>query len=452
MRRIAALALAALVCLCLYACGEKPPGPEKSSVLLTLYADKQPLRIVTQQEGVTVTLQQMEFEPTLLFMRPYMDVWEETLEPGREYEFPAEVFLGETIPHYQLLARQGENMAVRHLMLDMKDGNEIFEIEGGPWAPAPIDENSAMINLCRAAAVASGDMDNISYWYIVANAISTQRGVYNEWPPDDTETGAYHVPGWLVDAYADALFPGVEMPSPLDSGAWVGYANAEYLVYLAYSTWIWGDYKGAKQNPDGTWDVTITITLEDFDEDYEEVIKLAPNKEYNPNSPFEYHIVGLRSEPPEGYEPPEPAPPPPGYIVGAWCAPVKRGHMAWLEIYVDGMAGLYLGDDESDQVYEIYNGLVSYEPGHVSETSVELDMRFDLGWHIYESDDGSPVAGVPDSYKGTYILRHDWEGGQQVLHVTTKSGDELFGQKELKLLWTPKTLEGGSMVDMEAMG
>jgi len=446
MKRFIAILCAALpACLC-FACGQvKPrPTPVPSALLLTLYADTKPmLRIVTQQEGVAVALQKLEYEPTVGFLRPIADEWEETLTPGREYEIHKE--LAELIPEYRLLVRQGENMAIHNLSEDLKDGNEVFEIEGKPWRPAPIDENSPMINLCRAAAVSPKE-EQYDYWYAVSNAITTQRGVYNEWPPDDPESGAYRVPAWLFEAYAAALFPDTDMPEYVDWD-WVGYddTNEEYLAYLSYSTWIWADYKSAKQNPDGTWDVTVTISAEGSDETMDEVIKLAPNAAYNPNSPFEYHIVGM-PEP----QPPEPAIPPPGFIVGTWrAAQAKPRHAAYLEIYEDGIAGLYLGDDESGQLYEIYRGLVACDPSQESETSWELYMRFDLDWYIYEGE----TDPVPERYSGDYTLRHAWEGDQQVLHVKANEGaDPLFGKSELKMLWAPKTQQGDFMADIESMG
>ena len=452
MKRITALlCAAALCCLCASCRWVKPDPPPSSTTLLTLYADKAPLRIVTQQEGVTVTLQALEYEPTMDFLRPVEDIWKETLEPGKTYEIEGE--LVETVPQHRLFIQQGENIAVHNLSCDGKDGSEVFEIEGRPWAPTPVDENSPMANLCRAAAVAMNETDNYSYWYAVSNAVSTQRGVYNEWPPDDPETGAYHVPEWLFKAYAAALFPDTDMPEQVD-WEWIGYDDTEkqYLVYPAWSTWIWADYKSAKQNPDGTWDVTITMGTTDDDETMDDIIKLAPNGAYNPDSPFEYHIVGMG----DNYEPPEPTPPPPDIVVGTWRAPVKRGHVAYLEIFADGMAGLYLGDDESDQLYEIYGGTVCpADDTDIEGTGVDylMDMDFSLNWYIYESDDGTPIIGVPDSYKGTYTLRHTWEGHQQVLYVKANdSADPLYGRKELKMLWVPKTEGGGVMTDVEAMG
>jgi len=450
MKRITALLCAAvLCCLCASCRWIKPDPSPPSTTLLALYADKVPLRIMAQQKGVKVTLQALEYEPTLGFLRPIEDIWEETLEPGKEYKIEGE--LAETVPQHRLFIQQGENIAVHNLSYDGKEGNEVFEIEGKPWVPAPVGENSPMVNLCRAAAVAMNETENYSYWYAVSNAISTLRGVYNEWPPDDPETGAYYVPEWLFKAYAAALFPDTDMPERVD-WEWVGYddTNKQYLTYPAWSTWIWADYKSAKQNSDGTWDVTISIGTTDDDKTMDEIIKLAPNDAYNPDSPFEYHIIGMPEE-----EPPEPAVPPPEIVVGTWCAPVKRGHVAYLEIFVDGMAGLYLGDDESDQLYETYYGTVApADDTDIEGTGVDylMDMNFRLGWYIYESDDGTSITGVPDSYTGTYTLRHAWEGDQQVLYVTTNNGDNLYGKKELKMLWVPKTEGGGVMTDVEAMG
>jgi len=449
-RTITALLCAILLAsLCLCACGEKPgpqadPAPKAAAAvpLLTLYADTKPMRIVTQQEGVSVAFQLLEYEPVLNFLRPAGDIWDEVLEPGKDYELETE--LAEGIPQYRIYARKGDLIAVYDLVYDGKDGKEIIEIEGKPWAPAPIDGNSPMVNLCRTAAVAKSDAENYSYSYAVSNAICTLRGVYNEWPPDgDSEAGNYLVPPWLFKAYAAALFPDIDLPEYVD-WMWVGYDDTDevYLAYLAYSTWIWAEYKSAKQNPDGTWDVTVTIGTTEDDGTMDETIKLAPNETYNPDSPFEYHIVDMP-------QPPEPSPPPPEYVVGTWKAPLGSGNVCYLEIFPDGMAGLYKGDANSSQVYEIYNGTVSHMPGNVSEIYTFIDMEFTLNWYIYE---GEGELNLPETFKGTYGFDHDWEGDQQVLRVVTSEGDNLYGKKELKMLWVPKTNQGDCMVDIEAMG
>ena len=200
--------------------------------------------------------------------------------------------------------------------------------------------------------------------------------------------------------------------------------------------------------------MTFTVGTTDDDSTGELAVKLAPNAAYNPNSPFEYHIVGWPAFDYGDDEPPNPAPPPPENIVGTWRAPVKRGQAAWLEIYEDGMAGLYLGDDGSDELYEIYRGAVC----QADDTDVDgdgvdtlMEMEFHLDWYIYESE-GGPVTGVPDNYAGVYNLRTEWEGGQHVLRLTAVEGDALYGKKELKMLWAPKTCGGGNMVDIEAVG
>jgi len=142
-----------------------------------------------------------------------------------------------------------------------------------------------------------------------------------------------------------------------------------------------------------------------------------------------------------------PAPPPPDMVVGTWKAPTKRGYMAYLEIYEDGMAGLYLGDADSDQLYEIYQGTVLSVGDNLDEICMEMD--FDLNWYIYESEDGAPIKGVPDSYKGAYTLRHYWDGDKQMLHLKANDGaDPLFDKKELNMEWTPKTISGSSMILM----
>jgi len=146
-----------------------------------------------------------------------------------------------------------------------------------------------------------------------------------------------------------------------------------------------------------------------------------------------------------------PAPPPPEIIVGTWKAPIKRGHVAYLEIFEDGMAGLYLGDANSDQIYEIYRGTVLSVGKNPNEISME--MEFELEWYIYESEDGSSIAGVPDSYKGIYTLRHYWEGNKQMLHLTANNGaDPLFGKQELFMEWTRITANGDSMTEVISEG
>jgi len=292
-RFIALLSAVLLACLC-FACGNTPvdPGPADPGAeigpLFTLYDDEQSMRVVTQREGVAVALQKLEYEPVLGFLRHVADEWEETLEPGREYELPRVPTAGP--PEYRLFARQGENIG-EHIMTS--GSIEVFEIEGKPWAPAPIDAYSPMIHLCRSAAIAQNEA--YDYWYTVANAITTLRAVDLELPPDDEDSN-YLVPKWLVDAYAAALFPGVDAPGPMIGHPWTNAEYDDYYVGLAYSTWLSAEYKDAKQNPDGIWDVTIKVTAPGEDWEWETVVKLAPNEGYDPDSPFEYHIVGLEAE------------------------------------------------------------------------------------------------------------------------------------------------------------
>ena len=143
---------------------------------------------------------------------------------------------------------------------------------------------------------------------------------------------------------------------------------------------------------------------------------------------------------------PNPAPPPPAVIVGTWKAPVKSGQVAYLEIYVDGMAGLYLGDSNNNELFEIYYGTVLAISEN--EDEVELQMNFHLDWYVYESSDGKPVSGVPDSYNGTYTLRHQKQGNKHILHVNAHDdANPFFNKKELKMELIQKTCIGGSMCD-----
>jgi len=465
MKRTVALALAALLaCLCLSACGEKTPGPEKSDALLTLYTDTRPLRIVTQERGVTVTLQLLEYEPTLGFLRPIADEWEETLEPGREYTIDKE--LAEGIPQHRLYARKENLIAVHDLVYDGKEGAQVFTLEGKPWAPAPIDENSPMIHLCRAAATVSpgGEEDPYTYWYAIACAISGLRAaelalgpdelVPREYDPDEYN-GYYRVPEWLFDSYALALYPGMDVPPIGDYDLWV-----EYHPETRERWWVGGDaydggyraeFKSARQNEDGTWDVTMAVISNYGDEEpYDKVVKLAPNEAYDPGSPFEYHIAGWPDWPEHEYDGPEfDGPPLPENFHGMWTGPVKRGHVAYLEICGDGTAGLYLGDDESTQIYEIYSGWMTEAPTEGSESEgIVAEMHVTCNWHIYESDDGTPID-IPDSYGGLYILR---QYGEALQITAGLDADALFGKDELELFWIPKTLDGSHMVEIEAVG
>jgi len=142
-------------------------------------------------------------------------------------------------------------------------------------------------------------------------------------------------------------------------------------------------------------------------------------------------------------------PAPPGNIVGTWRAPTKPNHVAYLEIDIDGIAGLYLGDANSDQLYEIYRGTVLTVSDNPDEIMIAMD--FDLNWYIYESENGAPITGVPDSYKGTYTLRRYWADDKEMLHVIANDdASPLFGKKELKMEWSPKTEDSGHMVDLES--
>jgi len=450
MKRILALLCAVSLAFLCFACGEKPDDPGKDdsepTALLTLYADAQPLRIVTQKKDVKVTLQKIEHEPTIGFIRAIADEWEETLEPGKEYELPIVPTAG--LPEYRLFVQQGKNIAL-HLLTS--GGDKVIEIEGRPWAPAPIDADSPMIHLARTAAIVPPGDDEYTYWYAIANAIATLRAVDRELEPDelDNEGSWFRVPEWLFEAYALALYPGMDVPPLGDYDLWVTYhpeTHERYWVGLAYSTWIWAQFKGAAQNPDGTWDVAFTVGTTDDDVTGEKIVRLAPNAAYDPNSPFEYHIVGW-PEVDYGDGPIAPDVPPPEVVVGTWVGPVKRGHVAWLEIYPDGMAGLYLGDDESGQLYEIYRGTVSpADDTDMDGMGVDylMDMDFRLDWHIYESGDGTPIN-IPEYYKGLYTLRCEGEA----LYVTAgPDADALFSKGKLELFYTAKTLGGGGMVEV----
>jgi len=143
---------------------------------------------------------------------------------------------------------------------------------------------------------------------------------------------------------------------------------------------------------------------------------------------------------------PNPAPPPPAAIVGTWKAPIKPGgyvnidfYVAFLEIHADGTANLYMGDNECDQLYEIYGGTVLA----LSESAdkIELEMEFGLQWYVYESEDGDVDMGVPDTYKGVYTLRLEQNGNKQILHLKANAdADPLFGNKEYKMERTQRKL------------
>ena len=329
-----------------------------------------------------------------------------------------------------------------------------------------------MIPLCLAAAVVSPGTDPYTYWGAIANAVTFLRSVELKLAPDEKVpkvddpgefNGYYHVPEWLLEAYALALYPDVGLIPIEDYDIWVEYhpeAEEHWWVRqnAAETGYWWPEYKSMKQNPDGTWDVTITLSGAYDDEavPFDKVVTLAPNAAYNPDSPFEYHVAQWPDWPESDDDgPTAPENPPPDFIVGTWRAPVKSGHVAWLEIFSDGMAGLYLGPDDYDELFEIYSGTVT--AGNESEYAVNAVMDFHLNWYIYETGDGTPVTGVPDSYKGSYGLSCDWEGDQRVLYVVVdeimdENTDPLFGKSNLKMLWVPKTCGGGSMVDMEAFG
>jgi len=462
MKRTAALLCAAFLVFLCFACEKTSrdpvPGQEKSIQLLTLYTDTQPMRIVTREKGVKVTLQRIEHEPTVGFIRPIADEWEETLAPGREYELPIVPTAG--LPEYRLFIRQGDVIA-NYLLTS--GGGERFEIEGGPWAPAPIDETSPMIHLCRTAAIVpqdDGDQDLHGYWYAIANAIATLRAVDLDLYPDeavlDDYWDEYHnwfrVTEWLFEAYALALYPGMDVPPLGDYDLWVQYHPETHERYWvgeeAYSDSARAKYKSAAQNPDGTWDVTIAVSYEYSDVIEDRVVTLAPNAAYNPDSPFEYHIVGWPAFTYDGYDGSDfDGPPLPEEFLGTWTGPVRRGQAAWLELFADGTAGLYLGDDGSDQLYEIYIGWMTELPTE-DDNGITAELNVRLDWHIYESGDGMP-ADIPDAYSGLYILRQEGEA----LYITVGlDADALFGRDELELFWIPKTCGGGHMVEIESVG
>ena len=99
-------------------------------------------------------------------------------------------------------------------------------------------------------------------------------------------------------------------------------------------------------------------------------------KGYNPDNPFEYHIVVDEGEWDGSWDA---APPPPDYVVGTWKASLSQYIVAYLEIFEDGMAGLYKGDAESSQIYEIYKGFAAHTADGAGE--IGMSMNFNLDWY-----------------------------------------------------------------------
>ena len=125
-------------------------------------------------------------------------------------------------------------------------------------------------------------------------------------------------------------------------------------------------------------------------------------------------------------------------VIGKWKASAKNNigyeFSIYIEIFVDGTAGLYMGSGDNDGYLETYGGSVRTLSKNAD--GISMEMQFGLTWYVYESDDGEPIKGVPDTYNGVYTLRPEQNGDVRTLHVKAREdADPLYGQTELKMEW-----------------
>jgi hypothetical protein len=187
-------------------------------------------------------------------------------------------------------------------------------ITGETPQPEPLDEFSVMVPIAEAFAEASigwGYTDSKllrsggyrekytdpdTYWYFVQMAVSVL-------PPDpafiydNPELGAVvTVPGSLVDAYKDAMWPNIENPPAADEFRAVPDPETDTYDFTQFGNeTVTFEVLEYENNDDGSGaSITLRVSDDGMDEDPVQTVKviLEPNKAY-PDSPFPYSVTGL---------------------------------------------------------------------------------------------------------------------------------------------------------------
>lgn len=170
------------------------------------------LRLVVDEPGVTVTLEELKYWPGVEWYQPLNTVLEFETVGKRAYEMV--VPLAKERAQYRLLVRNGEQLKRIYLTHNMFSKHHELGYESEDNVVYWIENHEPMSYLLRVYAYwtarKGSDVRYIRplYWRTIATSWSMVMG--NTAPLD--KDGYYHSTEWFFDEFAYALFPGVDWP------------------------------------------------------------------------------------------------------------------------------------------------------------------------------------------------------------------------------------------------
>ena len=190
------------------------------------------VRFTCSQDGVDVVLECVDYIADLDYFHSYMPIFNTSTNAGTVYEFDAS--LSDTLPSYRLYAQKDGLTAVWYLQSELMKESSVFEIKGELCKAQIPDESSPIIVLCKVYArnsVLSGE--DVGYlpeqfWNTVAASVCAVRELHDGVAPE----GKIWLEEWLVNAYAQALFPGQAFPgiNTWDSVEYSAEHNEKYII------------------------------------------------------------------------------------------------------------------------------------------------------------------------------------------------------------------------------
>ena len=250
------------------------------------------VRFTCSQDGIDVMLEAVDYIADLDYFHSYMPIFNTSTNAGTVYEFDA--YLSENLPSYRLYAEKDGFSAVWYLQSELMTESNVFEIKGELRQAQIPDKSSPIISLCKVYArnsVLSGE--DVGYlpdlfWNTVAASVCAVRELHDGVAPE----GKIQLEEWLVNAYAQALFPGQAFPgiNTWDSIEYSAEYNEKYIIDTLFP-----DIEDATDLEfidvldDGTVEVGITVTVSEGEVLCRITIESTPEEE----NPFGWNIVGF---------------------------------------------------------------------------------------------------------------------------------------------------------------
>ena len=260
------------------------------------------IKIVANKEDVNVKLQYGDWDYEIDYFNVYEEHFDLDLEKGEVYGFEGE--LAEGIVEYRLVIEYRGVKNVWYLVYDGKEGKTTFTIEENSYKAKELTADSNIMPICVSLALTSFMYGNDYEEFSVEEFCETIASSSTMMIPKDRWVGnRILIEEKELETIIKTMYPNpLEAPGYSD-GDMVTYApEGRYdYYYIKYWDINWMKYRvtDLKKDRTGTWEVTVEIKTDDgaMEEDRIETIYrtiyLEPNKVWDEESPFEYHIIGV---------------------------------------------------------------------------------------------------------------------------------------------------------------